>query len=136
MLGKQRQIQVAPGILRLFVPQKVGGKGGAAHQKVAAGTDGHIVEMCRTLPHQHQPVSGRERAALLCHHEHQHMVTLRRRRGDQVQMAFCEGVRVTHHAAGDAILPTGQWLQKSPQRVTLAAQHHHVRRLYHRIEPQ
>ena len=42
VLGKQRQIQVAPGVLRLFVPQKVGGKGGAAHQKIGAGTNAHV----------------------------------------------------------------------------------------------
>ena len=47
-----------------------------------------------------------------------------------------EGVSVAHHAAGNALLPAGEGCQKPPQRVTLAAQHHHVRRLGHRIEPQ
>ena len=136
MPGKQRQIQVAPGILRLLVPQKVGGEGRAAHYKVAAGAYGHIRKMCRTLPHQRQPISGRKGATFLRYHEHQHMVTLRRCRGDEVQMPSGEGVRMAHHTADNALLPMGQGRQKPHQRVTLAAQHHHVRRLRHQIEPK
>ena len=47
-----------------------------------------------------------------------------------------EGVRMAHHTADNTLLPTGQRRQKPPQCVTLAAQHHHVRRLRHRIEPK